>query len=137
MCENVLIYYHYILSDEWNAENYDLMTTVTPLNADRLQQILTEYGYDMDETTFLVNGFNNGFHIWYRGPNIRQSTSNNIPLTIGTNVDIWEKIMKEISAKRVAGPFDSIPFNNYIQSPIGLVPKAGNKTRMIFHLSYN
>ena len=24
-----------------------------------------------------------------------------------------------------------------MQSPIGLVPKAGNKTRLIFHLSYN
>ena len=30
-----------------------------------------------------------------------------------------------------------IPYTDtYIQSPIGLVPKAGNKTRLIFHLSY-
>ena len=26
---------------------------------------------------------------------------------------------------------------NYIQSPIGLVPKSGGQTRLIFHLSYN
>ena len=45
--------------------------------------------------------------------------------------------MKEVKLGRVAGPFDSIPFKNYVQSPIGLVPKAGNKTRLIFHLSYN
>ena len=32
--------------------------------------------------------------------------------------------------------FDSPPFESYIQSPIGLVPKDGNKTRLIFHLSY-
>ena len=44
--------------------------------------------------------------------------------------------MKEVKAERVAGPFESIPYENYIQSPIGLVPKSGNKTRMIFHLSY-
>ena len=31
----------------------------------------------------------------------------------------------------------SIPFDNFIQSPIGLVPKSGGKTRLIFHLSYN
>ena len=36
-----------------------------------------------------------------------------------------------------AGPFQNIPFDNYIQSPIGLVPKHGGKdTRLIFHLSY-
>ena len=39
---------------------------------------------------------------------------------------------------RVAGPYDQVPFDNFIQSPIGLVPKAGEqKTRLIFHLSYN
>ena len=45
--------------------------------------------------------------------------------------------MKEVKEKRYAGPYSSIPFKNYIQSPIGLVPKAGNQTRLIFHLSYN
>ena len=47
--------------------------------------------------------------------------------------------MKEVKLGRVAGPFDENPFHNqcYIQSPIGLVPKAGNQTRLIFHLSYN
>ena len=44
--------------------------------------------------------------------------------------------MKEVQLKRYAGPFDKIPFENYVQSPIGLVPKAGNQTRLIFHLSY-
>ena len=45
--------------------------------------------------------------------------------------------MKEVQLGRYAGPFDEIPYDNYMQSPIGLVPKAGNKTRLIFHLSYN
>ena len=44
--------------------------------------------------------------------------------------------MKEVKDGHMAGPFDSIPYNSYIQSPIGLVPKHSNKTRMIFHLSY-
>ena len=35
------------------------------------------------------------------------------------------------------GPFETIPFDNHIQSPVGLVPKAGGKTRLIFHLSFN
>ena len=45
--------------------------------------------------------------------------------------------MKEVKAGCFAGPFDEIPFDEYIQSPIGLVPKAGNKTHLIFHLSYD
>ena len=46
--------------------------------------------------------------------------------------------MKEVKLGRVAGPYDQIPFESYMQSPIGLVPKVGSsKTRLIFHLSYN
>ena len=45
--------------------------------------------------------------------------------------------MAEVKLKRYAGPYTSIPFTHYIQSPIGLVPKdSGTKTRLIFHLSY-
>ena len=36
--------------------------------------------------------------------------------------------MKEVELKRVAGPFTDIPFDNFIQSPIGLVPKQSAPT---------
>ena len=45
--------------------------------------------------------------------------------------------MKEVNLKRFAGPFDEIPFKHFVQSPIGLVPKAGDQMRLIFHLSYD
>ena len=47
--------------------------------------------------------------------------------------------MKEVNLQRYAGRFEenAIPFRNSIQSPIGLVPKAGGQSRLIFHLSYN
>ena len=46
--------------------------------------------------------------------------------------------MKEVKLKRFAGQFKDIPFEQYIQSPIGLVPKAGGQqTRLIFHLSHD
>ena len=51
---------------------------------------------------------------------------------------MWCKLMKEVGLGRVAGPFDTIPFNYFIQSPIGLVPKDGGlETRPIFHLSHD
>ena len=75
----------------------------------------------------------------YRGPTNRRDFSNNIPFTpgIGDKFEMWEKLIKEVKTGRVAGPFENIPFRNFIQSPIGLVPKAGGKTRLIFHLSYD
>ena len=66
-------------------------------------------------------------------------TSQNLKLNgIGDEVDLWNKVMKEVKLKRYAGPFEKIPFEeHYIQSPIGLVPKDGGAdTRLIFHLSH-
>ena len=54
----------------------------------------------------------------------------------GTPTELWNKLMKEVQLKRVADPYKRVPFKYYIQSLIGLVPKAGNKTRLIFHLSH-
>ena len=44
--------------------------------------------------------------------------------------------MKEVRLGIFAGPFDSIPYDSFVQSPVGLVPKSGGQTRLIFHLSY-
>ena len=84
-----------------------------------------------------MNGFTQGFDLGYQGPTQRVSKSRNIPFTVGNKTILWNKLMKEIQLKRVAGPFGQVPFDCYIQSPIVLVPKSGNKTRLIFHLSYN
>ena len=44
--------------------------------------------------------------------------------------------MAEVVEKRFAGPFDVVPYEHFIQSPIGLVPKSNGDSRLIFHLSY-
>ena len=63
--------------------------------------------------------------------------SPNLKLRVGSETILWNKLMKEVAAGRVAGPFKEIPFDEYIQSPIGLVPKGGGTDcRLIFHLSY-
>ena len=49
---------------------------------------------------------------------------------------MWNKMIKEVKTGRVAGPYKQPPYDYFVQSPVGLVPKAGNKTRLIFHLSY-
>ena len=120
-----------------NIFNFDLRNITTPINPDYLESLLRRSHYDADETHFLVHGFRNGFDIGYSGPEDRQDTANNIPLKVGvgSTQDMWDKIMKEVKLKRFAGPFRKIPFKNYIQSPIGLVPKSRGQTRLILHLS--
>ena len=131
------MYYYLIYFVEIeHYSNLDLSSIVTPLDVKRFEELLKESEYPKEEMEFLLEGFTNGFDIGYKGPEVRQSTSTNIPFSVGDNYDLWAKIMKEVKAKRFAGPFKEIPFKNYIQSPIGLVPKAGGKTRLIFHLSF-
>lgn len=93
--------------------------------------------------------------------------SNNLKLRIGNEKVLWEKIIKEVEAKRYLGPFEeddpdfSNHFDYFYQNPLGLVPKGPAKdledkadinrdellesevwnnpknSRVIFHLSYN
>ena len=108
---------------------------------DELEELLKESKYDKDKMDYLIQGFNKGFSIGYNGPQNRRDTSENLPLNnLGTTTDLWNKVMKEVKLNRYAGPysFEDLPVKqNFIQSPIGLVPKAGGKTRLIFHLSYD
>ena len=108
------------------------------MDADQLRQLLIETKYDKEEIEFLYKGFTEGFDLQYRGPEERQSLSKNLPFMVGNKTELWGKLMKEVKMARVAGPFSQILFQNFMQSPIGLVPKAGSndQTRLIFHLSY-
>ena len=120
-----------------NYTCYNLSGIVTLINAQVLEQMLIESNYDKTKTNKLVQGFTNGFDLGYRGPLQRQDTSANLPFRVGTPVDMWNKIMKEVKLGRYAGPYEKVPYESYVQSPIGLVPKTGGKTRLIFHLSYD
>lgn len=122
---------------EFEATNYNLFDIVTPVNVKEFRDLLIKTNYDQSETDFLISSFSNGFPIGYKGPTNRQTLANNLKLRVGSEQEIWHKLMKEVKLKRVAGPFTGIPYDNFIQSPIGLVPKQQNgETRLIFHLSY-
>ena len=86
-------------------ENLDLDSIVTPVDANRLKELLEVTNYDVAETAFLVTGFQQGFDMGYRGPENRQDKASNIPLRIGDKWELWEKVMKEVSLKRYCGPF--------------------------------
>ena len=111
----------------------------TPVKVQELRRLLYESNYDIRETTYLVNGFSDGFDLGYEGPERRQDRSSNIPFRngIASHAELWSKMVKEVDAGPFVGPFDQIPYEYFVQSLIRLVPKANGQTRLIFHLSYN
>ena len=119
-------------------ENLDLHSLITPVNVDTLESLLVKSKYDKNETEFWWQGFRNGFSIGYQRECEVELTAPNLKLRVGNETILWNKVMKEVKMKRYAGPFPEIPYKyDYIQSPIGLVPKdGGRECRLIFHLSY-
>ena len=106
----------------------------TPVNPEQLLQALT--GYDQAEVNFLVDGFINGFKINYFGTPSLLSTHNHPSALDHKDVD-EQKLSKELSLGRIAGPFISPPFTHYQSSPLGLVAKKEpNAFRLIHDLSY-
>lgn len=92
---------------------------ITPVDVNRYEQLLNESGYDQHKSAELVNGFTNGFDLGYRGPKDVVMEARNLKLRVGSKIELWNKIMKEVKEKRFAGGFKKPPFEFYIQSPLG------------------
>ena len=103
----------------------------------QLASLLNQSGYEESKMQQLINGFTHGFHIGYARPMDRRHEADNILIKVGSPTEMWNKLINEVKEHRYAGLFEKLPFTHYVQSPIGLVLKGGNKTRLIFHLSYN
>ena len=120
-------------------ENFNLSNVVTPVNVTRLSELLQKTQYNKGKAKFLIEEFTSGFSIGYEGSKKIHRVAPNLKLRVGSETELWNKVMKEVKLKRFAGPYpvEKPPFEHFIQSPIGLVPKDNGKaTRLIFHLSY-
>ena len=106
----------------------------TPVLVEQFKRELQ--GYDSSLAEYLTSGFENGFSLCSDAPRVNLICKN-LKSAIENPMIVSEKISKEISAGRVAGPFAEPPFENFRTSPIGLVPKKEpGEFRMIHHLSY-
>ena len=76
--------------------------------------MLQESGYNEEKSDWLIKGFTQGFDIHYNGLTERISIAKNLPFTVGNRTEMWNKIMKEVREKRVAGPYDEVPFTHFI-----------------------
>ena len=115
-------------------------TIASPVDYNKLSDLLHKTNYDRNEMEFLIDGFSNGFDLRYQGPTDRRDKSDNIPFTpgVGNESELYNKVMKEVKLGQFLGPWleEDIPFKFFVQSPIRLVPTGEGETRLIFHLSY-
>ena len=115
----------------WYFENFDVEHICTLVDANKLNELLTTAGYDNDKKNFLVRGFTEGFDLGFVKPkNYPQKRfAPNLKLRVGSKLELWNKVMKEVQLKRYAGLYreNEIPFENFVRSPVGLVPKDKGK----------
>lgn len=106
----------------------------TPVNWDKLNKELD--GYDQDLRSYLVNGFKNGFSIGCVSTPNAPFPKNHSSALKHSNV-IQDHIRKGLSLKRIAGPYATPPYSQFVSSPLGVVPKSEpGKFRVIHDLSY-
>ena len=112
-----------------------LFVPPTPIKLDVLRDMLMQYPNTVDADV-LLKGFTSGFSLGFSGPRIGRladclKSAKDLPLVV------LDKIAKEQSLSRIAGPFDRPPFPQLQCSPIELVPKhEPNTYRLIHHLSF-
>lgn len=110
------------------------ISIITPIQVDKLASYLE--GYDPSLAQFLINGFTFGFRIPYQGQRAFRVSKNLSSLKNNDGI-LQSKLINELRAHRIAGPYTNPPFPNIQVSPLGLVPKkAVGEFRLIHHLSY-
>ncbi len=118
------------------VENFNPLprTAPTPVNIFRLEQELINFP-DRKFVADLIYSFKYGFDIGYSGPGF-DNIAQNLKSAESHSSVLFDNILCELEAKRLAGPFRQPPLKNFRTSPIGVVPKKDSgKYRTITNLS--
>lgn len=122
-------------SHQLTQECRQLRDSPSPIHLAVLLRILSSYPRKRD-AVILRQGFIYGFRLGFQGQIAAREARNLPSLTEHKNVAI-SKIQEEVRACRVAGPFNTPPFQQMHCSPLGLVPKhEPGDFRLIHHLSW-
>ena len=93
-------------------------------------------GYDEASQDFLLRGFSLRFRLnCLHEPTSGESNNHS---SVNEQIEIAsKKLSHELELGRIKGPFDHPPFDNFICSPLGLIPKSvPGKFRLIHDLSF-
>ena len=108
-------------------------TLPTPVQVENLNRWLQGYG---KERHSLIEGFTFGFDLGFEGI-AKNVVCNNLKLASEFPKLVQEKISQKLRLWRTAGPFGTPPFETFVTSPLGVIPKKDSGAyRMIQHLSH-
>ena len=120
--------------EAWSSNHVLSCPALTPIRAGQLSTWLE--GFHEANRGTLVRGFQVGFDVGYDCPH-RVTRCANLKSALELPHIIDNKIKKELTLQRIAGPFASPPFPNLHISPLGVVPKKQHGSyRLIHHLSH-
>ena len=99
-----------------------------PVSVEALILLLDGY-VDRD---FIIEGFSNGFFIYFDGEECDTMAHNNLSFRENLKVGM-EKINEEIQLGRIKGPFKEKPFDKFKISPLALREKSTPGTYRLLH----
>ena len=120
-----------------NTLDGTVITAKKSINTDALKAGLSQHP-DKDFVDRVVEYSVKGVPIFYEGPRLRR-ISPNWPSAYKYSDSVVASISKNIAQGRMAGPFPSPPFKNFVGSPMGAFPKKRSdrkKIRVIHDLSW-
>lgn len=110
-----------------------LSQLLSPVNPKSLGEFLV--GYDRDQATYLLNEFTYGCRL-----GCTSAPSSCVPHNHKSTLDypdiIEDYINTGLNKGRIAGPFLNKPFEHFVVSPLGLVPKGSTGKFRVIHLSF-
>lgn len=111
------------------------MNSPSPINIRQLQQDLLFHNYNQ-YVDYLIQGFLHGFDTKVSVINIPIKECKNLLSAVKQKVIVQELIEKEVQKGFLSGPYDTLPFDSYRVSPIGIAEgKYSHKKRLMVDLS--
>ena len=110
----------------------------TPVIVNNLAWLLRDSRYDLDLIHDLTQGFTCGFRIPFQSSLPHTIQPRNHPSMLDNSSVVDLMIASELKLGRIAGPVSAPPFEDFVISPLGLIPKKKEPGafRLIHDLSF-
>ena len=105
--------------------NFDCPTSLSMVDSLVNLTLLAKLIEGHPKAEYLIQGFQQGFKFHFEGQEGELSSKNSVTANVNSNA-VDQKIQEELTAGRIAGPFQTPPFRNFKCSPSGRNQNQGN-----------
>ena len=116
-----------------NAKDFETAKITTPVRSGLLWKRLRSYKH----RATISRGFRDGFRIGVDRPILSRHASSKKFISSHNLEQLTSKLNVELEQRRILGPYDSLPTDSLVISPLYVIPKSTpGKFRLIHDLSY-